>query len=970
VLVAQIRAGLWVRNGFGMRAQQLHYKEYSLRENTFDQDIFFLQASLVILDPSLVLVAILDRFDVTEWLLGADSHGTYEPAQLFAVVEEMLYTVILLLSDDTYAAGLAPEVCIRKELIHNLCLGPSVYSDLMRRVSERFSDDPTLDRVLGEVAQFKPPSGVSDQGTYTLRPEFFAEVDPYFARYSRNQREEAEKVVREHLKKNSPNVEPVIVPKALHITAGPFASLSKAFDSHVLHQIIYYCMQHGRSRGALFSEVLVDEALHLSMLALVQQSHAFVKFALEEVFDVNTDAPTLVHLLVRVEEDDRMKSLRHKARWCLDRLQELVGPAVAALRKVEDTVAPAIALDANRLAAKARQAAIMAQFAQAQKAFLDSAENIDDEEDGVDEEMEGDDSVGMSLGSCIVCQDELNETKPFGSLALIQTSSIMRYTPAHDNSTYQSQVLSTPSDLDRDATETRRARFGDNDDDTLPQGFPPSSTNTGLHASACGHMMHQSCFETYYKSIEQRHHVQPTRCHPENTGRGEFTCPLCKSLGNVLLPAFPDAPTGEINGRDLDDWARTVMDPVANALEMQFLPDEVPIVLRHAATFHDTKLFGHIMPWRIDSSVTSGRPEFGSGNRLMAAQLLQVASALVLESSADEPVSLTSSLVGYTLAVTEIGSRGQAEAAESIPDPSLRMLSSLLALLRDLATFDMGTTKLTALVVLPHIGGIFGSALPQGDEKFGEPINTLLEVAAAVPASFYQAAAFCYYTELVEVFSGYRHLLDRSNETVAFEGKATDAELTDYAALAQLKRFVRHSDDPGPDDLTLGKALHAYSLPFLRRASILRRVLFGPSTHSSSAGSEMSRLLGVLRIPHPAIALRQDATGSASIQAHINACVAQRYPSPPSSSDPTSFDPRSVRRPLEHPAIYELVGLPHQLDSLAAESLERKCERCKQVPAEPAMCLFCGVIVCNQSFCCMDGEEEAQHGECNMHMWT
>ena len=94
VLVAQIRAGLWVRNGFGMRAQQLHYKEYSLRENTYDQDIFFLQTAFVILDPSVVLIAILDRFQVQDWLGGADEHPTYEPSQAFAMVEEMLYLQI------------------------------------------------------------------------------------------------------------------------------------------------------------------------------------------------------------------------------------------------------------------------------------------------------------------------------------------------------------------------------------------------------------------------------------------------------------------------------------------------------------------------------------------------------------------------------------------------------------------------------------------------------------------------------------------------------------------------------------------------------------------------------------------------------------------------------------------------------------------------------------------------------------
>ena len=39
-MIAQIRTGLWVRNGFAIRGQLLHYRDYMLRELCYDQDLW------------------------------------------------------------------------------------------------------------------------------------------------------------------------------------------------------------------------------------------------------------------------------------------------------------------------------------------------------------------------------------------------------------------------------------------------------------------------------------------------------------------------------------------------------------------------------------------------------------------------------------------------------------------------------------------------------------------------------------------------------------------------------------------------------------------------------------------------------------------------------------------------------------------------------------------------------------------
>lgn len=965
VLVAQIRAGLWVRNGFGMRAQQLHYKEYSLRENTFDQDIFFLQTGLVVLDPSLVLIAIVDRFQIQKWLGGEEDASIYEPGQAFSMAEELLYLLIILLSDPTHVAGLSVAQCLRRELVHNLCLGPCPYSELMRRVSEKFSDDPALDAVLKEVAVFKEPVGVSDQGTYTLRTECFNEIDPYFPKFSRNQREEAEKYVRDHLKKVSPDVETVIVPRPLNITSGPFVTLSSTFDSDVLHQIIYFAMKHGQARGELFSEVLVDEACHLAMLALIEQPASFSNFASERILSNIEDEATLVHMMVKIEEDDRMKPVRHKIQWCLDQLAIIVGPAVNALRRAEDTAAPAKLFEEKRLAAKARQAAIMLQFAKAQQSFLESSENIDDEDEEDDMEEGG---AKESIGSCIVCQAELDDARAWGSLAFIQTSNFLQTTTKF-NSDFIAEILAIPSELDRDATASRtRERLATR---TRPPNELLEIDISGLHASACGHMMHLVCFETYCKSLEQRHHLQPARCHPENLERHEFICPLCKSLGNVLLPSIITEPVETPHGSpdtedDLEQWAWDVLEHL-NAVRSENGTDD-------PGRLKDRQDTWCILPFEPPPSSRRNVEDTAGGERIMVARLFDVAHPLVMEGLDDEyPTSITlpKDLIAFTISCVEVASRGQEQSLGHVTDSTARMLRSLLSILGHLS--DDRVTRTCG--IYQRLGGAFSD-----EESFDyfEPLTVLVETAAVLPQDFYSVAAFAFYTVLFQHYIDLVQMLEHlplAEETLDVD----DVALGDYATLATIHTHFLDSVSPSSQlasrALPFGKLLYSYVLPFLRRAAIIHSVLNpdSPSQASSSTTSELSRLLSLLKIPHPRYVIKRQIdspVGSSALSFHLK-CLRDQIPGWPQFL-PFDFPLELVKQvpPRENPAIYELIGLPAQLDTLAAESLVRECFRCDQVPTEPAMCLLCGQIVCNQSFCCMDAESEAQFGECNMHMWT
>jgi len=1083
-----VRSGVWVRNGFTVRAQNLHYRDYSLRETTFEQDVFFLQTALVVLDPSLVVAALVDRFEVHDWLVrrafdptaAGTAKSPYEPEQALSMVDELLSLLITLVSDPTSVVPLSPAAALRRELVHYLALAPCVYSDLLRRVSERFSDDPNIDRVLADIATFKPPSGSNDQGTYALRPDLLAEVDPYFARYSRNQREEADAIVRAWLKKSgrggTAGDEPVIVPRRLAVdggASGPFGRLPRALGAQALLAVVFYALCMGSALpmptpeaddgeteveqpAPLFSEAVVDQALQLALLAHVEQPQELVNFALLSVKleDGEVDAvahETLAQVLVRIEEDERLKGVWPKARFLLDRLVDAHGAAVADLRRKVEVAEEegkasdaAQAVEAKRRAAKARQEAIMRQFQQAQSAFLQNVEDDEDEDDEAsggaadgEETMQSadeHDKVHVDFGDCIVCQDALEDTQPFGMLALVQGSSLIRITPAHvgdeddlelggerpppDAAAYQQEILDLPPSLDRDLSARRPygvagrkvpvRGFADSGDG-LAEGFP-QSTKAGIAASSCGHLMHLACFERYCQSLEQRHRSQPTRCHPESIERREFVCPLCKSLGNVLLPAEVTSPAfvayrGQADARTLAEWA----DPDADPLEPGSLA-------RFDATFHqridklslvgDNGEASSFKPWRATMALPMLLPtHFNDAEGRMVARLLQVVTALKHEVGGPGTgvASLSGDLIGYTISALEIASRGTAEPAWTLSEGNVRLVQSLFAAMQDLAelmTQSVESSRIAAVSVRQRLGGVFARGTKFAGLPFTQldPLGVVIEAAVCMPSGFYHVVAVAFYTALAQSLLGVYRLLYAGSGSASTTSRASDK--VDHRHEQECADLFRVRDvfamapalfakDDSPDPETVGKLLHAQMVVFLRRASIVARVVFGEPAGAAqdtpfdvvveNEPSEHARLLELLRIPAPSEVLRPYNTVESdpsvvTLRAHLSTCrdsisdTLFSTPDPAEARDALILDDSIAE--LEHPVPYELLGLPHQLDTLVAYALETPCRRCGDVPRDAALCLLCGENLCAQSFCCMVGENNAMHGECNEHMWT
>lgn len=989
-MVAQIRAGLWVRNGFAIRGQVMHYRDFMLRELCYDQDLFILQTAMVVLDPKTVIVTMLDRFQLTGYFSGATLHHVYDTTQVANMVEEFLYVLTTILTETANATKMPLPQAVRREIVHALALGPCTYTELVKRVAERKSDDVCFDRVLKAVANFKAPESTSDSGLYELKDEAFDEVNPFFYHHTRNKREEVEVVLRNRLKKKTGVDDPVLVPKPLNITRGPFVILASTFESEVLLQIVFYgifnviSITDATGAAPPSAEAILDQCLHLFMLAMVERPKVFSGLAVYKTFE---EDQTLLDIICSLESNSKYSKL-YKARiqWIWSRLAEHQ-PEEVHTHQLPEPAPRTDPEDAKKRAAKARQESLMKQMKAQQASFATNFEDIDDEEDDMDDDNA---EVSISFGTCIVCQEELNKSRSFGALGLIQPSRFIRKYPDSQPG-YLNDILSAQQTFDRASDAASNHPFPPPNAEAQPrtvnfEGFPPQSTSFGLHASVCTHMMHLDCFMVYSSSIRQRHRAQTTRNHPENIARKEYICPLCKCLGNVILPVAHTAPSLQLNTVQFPDWIRSV--------GISILKSKPDVLLDSLQTRNGT---GEFVFWGAQdngyqSSLRAPERQDLTEMHKMVDTVMVVARAASAQTRhlRDRPepdglergqgMYLPEDLVGYTIGCLEVSQRGcgvpGSTVADSLSDSQYRMLYGMVACLTKLAALsfkgrpDDGRDAISKAIIKRLLPEWSRSSFTSYSYPLllRDPFTILVETAAVAPEMLKHVLVLAYYACLARTVVGLLYVLNKARTVPS----ATPPQRIHEDLFGDVRMFFMSVIRPSPvfehaaevafqafGDARIERMLYTLTLPFLRRAAILCRTMMPsafPTPDLPDDMSEYKRLLLMLDIPPLSDLPSQD-----TLQNALSGWCAHYGHSPLASQ-------LNCGVTLEYPLVYDIVKLPTILDTLFLEQEKNMtCPRCKTVPQDAAICLLCGTILCFQSHCCLDEGSQGK-GECNMHM--
>lgn len=599
--LAQIKAGMWVRNGISLRHQAGTYKNVLHRDVTHARDIFLLQTAMVVCNPSRVLASIVDRFGMENWIKGLFqiTSTAQDESQHLDVVEDMIHFLIVLLSDRTSLIPVQDEqqthlMAMRRDITHVLCSKPLSFNEISSKLPEKFHEQEDFQRVLDEVATFKPPEGVSDVGTFELKPQYIEDIDPYIAHYNKNQREESETAYRKWMaKKTGKSVEEIVYePKLRPIESGVFVALAQFTSTGMFAQITYYCLLYPLVAAKLTPKVAASRletflqlVLHLILIAISEDkanetnpasSESFVYLALTKHARSNfmQDAPaskTIVSLLEILSAREEFKACHPKIALILKRMkQKYPFQFDTAYSKLGipvdriDTASPASTHNAEeerekkKKAALDRQAKVMAQFQQQQKNFLEMQGDVDwgeEDWDEMDETKPAEEQKNFwkyPRGTCILCQEDTDDGRLYGTFALFTESKILRQTNLQDPA-FVREAANTPANLDRSAEEIRPFGLAHENREMiekvnaqgekfhiekqgLGKGFPAELCRKGPVSVGCGHIMHFSCFDMYMEATGRRHGHQIARHHPESLERLEFVCPLCKALGNAFLP--------------------------------------------------------------------------------------------------------------------------------------------------------------------------------------------------------------------------------------------------------------------------------------------------------------------------------------------------------------------------------------------------------------------------------------------------
>ena len=616
--LAQMKTSMWVRNGLSLRHQMSTYRGVAQRDLAHSRDIFLLQTAMVVCDPSRILASMVDRYSMTDWMVGNYIlKPGFEETQLLDLGEDFIHLMIVLLSDRTALRTVEDEpspqsLAIRRDITHILCFKPLSYSELCARLADKFQDLDEFQEILEDMTNYKAPEGLSDSGTFELKAECIAEIDPYIAHYSKNQRDEAKTAYRTLMAKKigKPIAEVVYEPQFRPIKSGIFTTLSHFCRTVIFAQIIYYSLcyalyakEYMRGIPVTRVEAYLQVVLHLVLCAVIEdgpgdgQENSFIQNCL--VREAKTDpqhvnSNTIFKVLQRLLDMEDYQMICHpKIRLILTRMRQK-SPGLFAEMSVKHGFSidrsgvespmsvPAEDLESKKKAALDRQAKVMAQFQQQQQAFLQNQGPLDwgeDDDDDVSSVATGYTEERKQWkypsGNCILCQEETNETRLYGTFGMMMDSSIFRQTDLGDID-YISEVASTPASLDRCADHIRPFGIsGQNKDQVrklgsdgqevyaerqgLGRGWPPSSAVRGPVSTGCGHIMHYNCFELYYSSTQRRQANHIVRNHPERLDHKEFVCPLCKALGNTFLPiiwkgkdeAFPGVLQTDSS---FDDW--------------------------------------------------------------------------------------------------------------------------------------------------------------------------------------------------------------------------------------------------------------------------------------------------------------------------------------------------------------------------------------------------------------------------------
>ncbi|XP_072959504.1 E3 ubiquitin-protein ligase PRT6 isoform X1 [Typha angustifolia] len=263
VFCAQVRAGMWRKNGDAAILSSEWYRSVQWFEQGLESDLFLLQCCAALAPPELFVKTIQERFGLSNYTsLSLVEHNEYEPV----LVQEMLTLIIQIVKERRFC-GLSSVDNLRRELVYKLSVGDATRSQLVKSLPRDLSKSNQLQNVLDMVAVYSNPSGMK-QAKYSLRESYWKELDLYHPRWNSRDLQVAEERYFRFCKASALNVQ---LPRWTNVF-DPLSNISKIATSkgvlNIVCAVLFYAVYGDTSSASLAPDGVLITALHLVSLAL------------------------------------------------------------------------------------------------------------------------------------------------------------------------------------------------------------------------------------------------------------------------------------------------------------------------------------------------------------------------------------------------------------------------------------------------------------------------------------------------------------------------------------------------------------------------------------------------------------------------------------------------------------------------------------------------------------------------------
>ena len=196
-LASQVYAGLWVRNGQIMNTQLQYRMFHQWHDVGMDIDYMLVQLASLVVSNSIV-PRLLRTFEIDRILLAGVScmglESTEPDLDKWLRVAAYGMQCLIVLASEARRLGHTERQMAKKELINILASADQckrTFSQLSQRIATRLTKLSNFKSLLMSVADYHKPIGQTN-GFFTLKPQLWEFVDPYFYHLTRPERQQLE----------------------------------------------------------------------------------------------------------------------------------------------------------------------------------------------------------------------------------------------------------------------------------------------------------------------------------------------------------------------------------------------------------------------------------------------------------------------------------------------------------------------------------------------------------------------------------------------------------------------------------------------------------------------------------------------------------------------------------------------------------------------------------------------------------